>query len=612
MDEETSGGAAPREGVLRRRLLLAFLALSLVPLFGSNALGYLRSRGILEEQARRNLDAVADLQATNIQDRLDQRLLYLRAIASGNRFLLAAAERLLTGTHSVMADVATPAEVSAYLRRKVAESGRFAAFALFDTGGRLIAASDPDHLVNDWQPEAAARVALLRTADPETPPTLRLTVPVEGPGGATLAHLAATVPLERGVELFEVPEHVAGSIESFITDERGRPIFVSHPHGHLEYDEPLASPLIHLPPGSGARYLDREGVEVLGASAELPAFGWLFVTEVPVTDVLGDLRSLRSLSLALGGIFAPLVLIAAWLMAGGIVAPVRRLVGATRELGSGNLDVRVSAHGQDEVAELGTAFNEMAAELSSNQQRIERLHRQEIERAEQLATVGELASGLAHEIKNPVVGISNGLDLILRRLEGDTTLEPIATEMSRQLKRIEMAVQDLLSYARPPELRIAATSPNEVVRRAVTLVEPGASKKGVRIERVLDPELPEIPADAELLGQALVNLLLNAVAFSPKGGAVEVTTRRGPENVTISVQDRGAGIEEDLMDQLFKPFFTTRHSGTGLGLPITRGIVERHGGRVTVESRPGEGALFTLVIPIEEPTGAPDTVERSE
>ncbi len=374
----------------------------------------------------------------------------------------------------------------------------------------------------------------------------------------------------------------------------------------------MASPLIHLPPGSRARYLDREGVEVLGASAELSAYGWLFVTEVPVTEVLGDLRSLRSLSLALGGIFAPLVLIAAWLMAGGIVAPVRRLVGATRELGSGNLDVRVSVHGQDEVAELGTAFNEMAEELSSNQRRIERLHRQKIERAEQLATVGELASGLAHEIKNPVVGISNGLDLILRRLEGDTTLEPIAAEMSRQLKRIEMAVRDLLAYARPPELRIAATSPNEVVQRAATLVEPGASKKGVRIERVLDPELPLIPADAELLGQAIVNLLLNAVEFSPADGEVRVTTRLGPEEVIISVQDRGAGIPHDVKDQLFKPFFTTRHAGTGLGLPITRGIVERHGGRITVDSRPGEGALFTLVIPIGKPTGTADIGERSE
>ncbi len=226
MDEETSLGAAPREGVLRRRLLLAFLALSLVPLFGSNTLGYLRSRGILEEQARRNLDAVADLQAAQIQERLDQRLLYLRAIASGNRFLQAAAERRLPGTHSVMEDAATPAQVSAYLGRKLEESGRFEAFALFDTQGILIAASDPDHLVSDWPPEAGAPVTLERTGDPEIAPTLRLTVPVQGPAGATMAHLAATVSLERGLEFFDVPEHVAGSIESFITDEGGRPIFV--------------------------------------------------------------------------------------------------------------------------------------------------------------------------------------------------------------------------------------------------------------------------------------------------------------------------------------------------------------------------------------------------
>ena len=590
-----------RGGTLRGRLLLAFLALSLVPLFGSNALGFLRTRAILEDHATRNLEAMAELQASHVQERLDQRLLYLEAIASGNRFLQAAAERGGPGGGSLMSEAAGPEELVAYLGRKLAESGRFDAMALFRHGGALLASTDPAHAVGTWPPQPGVGVEVHRTNDPEEAPTLRFSVPVSRGDGVVVAHLTGTVPLVRGGDFLDVPEHIAGSIESFITDEQGRPLFVSHPHGHTEYDEPLATPVIRLPPGAGVRYLDREGVEVIGSAAALPRYGWIFVTEVPVADVLGDLRSLRSLSFALAGIFAMLVLLAAWIMAGGIAAPIRRLVGATRELGAGDLNVRVPVYGGGEVAELGSAFNDMAEELASSQRRIERLHRQEIERAEQLATVGELASGVAHEIKNPVVGISNGLDLILRRVQGDTALQPIAAEMVRQLKRIETAVRDLLSYARPPELRISATSPNEVVERALTLVEPGAGSRGVQIERAFQTDLPALAADAEMLGQAVVNLLLNAVEFSPSGESVRVVTEGDAREVRISVSDRGPGIAQEVLSQLFKPFFTTRHTGTGLGLPITRGIVERHGGRITVESQPGRGTEFTLHLPVHRP-----------
>ena len=591
-----------REGVLgwglRRRLLISFLVLSLLPLFGSNGLGYLRSRGILEAIAERYLGGVADLQAAQVEERVDQHLLYLEAVANGNRFLQAAAERSGPTANPGMSDAASPAAVSEYLARKRDETGRFDALALFDTEGILLASSADDHPVNIWPVEASLRVVLLRSGDVEAPPTLRLTVPVLDTGEDVVAYLAGTVPLKGGEHFLEIPEHVAGAIESFILDNRGRPIFVSHPHGHLEYSLPLASPVVRLPPGRPRRYRDREGIEVMGTSAPLPKYGWLFVTEVPIDDALGELHSLRNLSQTLGGFFALLVAAAAWFLAAGIVAPVRRLVAATRRVGAGDLTARVPTSGQNEIGELSIAFNQMAAELTENQARIKRLHNQEIERAEQLATVGELASGVAHEIKNPVVGISNGMDLVVKRVGDDPTLEPIATEMQRQLHRIEDAVRDLLAFARPPSPTLTQTDVNEVVRRALILVEPIAQKAGVAVDTRLAEAVPELQLDTELVRQAVVNLAVNAVQVSPPGEEVRVTTRVDEGGVAIEVRDTGPGIEDDVLRQLFKPFFTTRHSGTGLGLPITRGIVERHGGRLEVETHLGVGTAFTIVLPL--------------
>ncbi|HZD79652.1 MAG TPA: ATP-binding protein, partial [Actinomycetota bacterium] len=231
----------------------------------------------------------------------------------------------------------------------------------------------------------------------------------------------------------------------------------------------------------------------------------------------------------------------------------------------------------------------------------EELHQRDIERAQQLATVGELASGVAHEIKNPLVGIANGLDLVMRRVGADPGLSPIADEMSRQLERIQGAIRDLLAYARPSDPTRAPTEVNRVAKRAATLVGPAAERRGVHVRTELNPAVSEIPADEELIRQALVNLLMNAVQASPPTKEVGVRTVTAPEGAAIEVWDRGRGITPRDLEHIFKPFYTTRHSGTGLGLSITREIVERHGGRLEVESEVGKGSTFRIILPREVP-----------
>ncbi len=597
-------------GGLHRRLLLSFLFLSLVPLFGMNAVGYLRSRRIVETQVERYLHEIANLQAKHVAEHLEQQLAYLRAVGTGNQFLQAAAERRVPGSNPLMGQVADPAAVSRYLLNQLDEAEqRFTDMALFSLDGILLGSSAGYAKPYRRAGPASDPVTVLREDGDSTPPVLRYTVPVISQMGETVAYLSASVSTSDAKAFLGFAGHAADNIQSFILDQARRPVFISQFHPGSSYNKRLDNPLLELPQGSNGRYVNDEGVEVIGTALSLPGSPWVFLAEVPASAALEDLRSLQRLSILAGGAFFILVVAVGWLLASGIVAPVRRLVDATRRVAAGDLQTRVPAGGRDEIGEMSVAFNEMTRDLAENEARIEELHQREIERADQLATVGELASGLAHEIKNPVVGISNGMDLVLRRVGPDPHLKPIAEEMKRQLDRIEQAVRDLLAFARPRSLDLAPSDVNEIVRRATTLVKPAASKTGVTVRVDLAHELPRLNIDGELIRQAVVNLLVNAVQHSELDSVVSVSTRYAGEQVEIEVTDTGAGIEETVLQQLFKPFFTTRHSGTGLGLSITRGIVERHGGSISVETDVGVGSVFTIVLPSQQP-GAGEAAEN--
>ncbi len=601
-------GQNPLSSRLGRRLLIWFLVFSLVPLVGSNMLGYLESQDIIEQLLEGQLDAIADFGAQHVRDQLDAELLGLTAIASGNEFLAAGVTGTASGAASPMADVASRAVVEDYLERKRIELVGFEALYIQDLEGSVLAAAGPGAPIPDCSTgqvdqSGEANVSVVRYPTGKTPPGIRLCVPLETGHGAQIGYLIAVLG-DRGLgEFLDIPPHAAGSIESFVVDSKGRPLFVSHIHGELDFGAPLASPLLSSHPdslspyGPLTRYTNFEGRRVVGASVEIDNTPWRYLAEFPVEDALGPLRFLRRISIVFGTGLAAALVISAWIVSGGIVAPVSRLVAATRQVGKGSLDVQVEVEKRDEVGELGGAFNEMTRRLARASAEVEELHQKEIERAQQLATVGELASGVAHEIKNPVVAISNGLDLVWKRLGEDEALAPIMTEMTRQLDRIEQAVTDLLAFARPAEPLVAPADANQIVERAVTLVRPAAQSAGVSLTLDLTSEPLELLVDPELLRQSLVNLLMNAIQATGPGGNVSSATDRRDGKVIIRVSDNGRGIPSDVVGEIFKPFYTTRHSGTGLGLSISREIIERHGGRIRVASEPGSGSTFTIVLP---------------
>jgi signal transduction histidine kinase len=220
--------------------------------------------------------------------------------------------------------------------------------------------------------------------------------------------------------------------------------------------------------------------------------------------------------------------------------------------------------------------------------------------ADQLASLGQLAAGLAHEIKNPLAGIQGALEL-LREETGDEGTGRLYGEMLAELERVNGILQRLLESGRPAPLRLARTDLGRLLADIVSLLRPSMRRLRVELRADSGPALPPVLVDAAKLRQVLVNLIQNAAeAMAEHGGHVTVRAGAFPdqESVVVTVEDDGPGIAPDHLGRLFEPFFTTKLGGTGLGLPISKSIVEQHGGRLEVSSEPGKGTTFLLLLPV--------------
>jgi signal transduction histidine kinase len=222
--------------------------------------------------------------------------------------------------------------------------------------------------------------------------------------------------------------------------------------------------------------------------------------------------------------------------------------------------------------------------------------------ADQLASLGKLAAGLAHEIKNPLAGIQGALEL-LREESGEEATTRLYGEMLAELERVNGILQRLLESGRPAPLRLARTDLARLLAETVELLRPSLRRRRVELRAESGPALPEVQMDTAKMRQVLVNLIQNAAEAMPEsGGWVAVrASRLDPESIVVTVEDDGPGIPTEHLSRLFEPFFTTKFAGTGLGLAISKAIVEQHGGRIEVSSEPGRGATFLLFLPQPAP-----------
>lgn len=230
--------------------------------------------------------------------------------------------------------------------------------------------------------------------------------------------------------------------------------------------------------------------------------------------------------------------------------------------------------------------------------------RERLSRAEHLAEIGQLSASLAHEIKNPLAGISGAIQVIRDSMPEANPHRPILEEVLRQVTRLDRTVKDLLDYARPSKPQIRACELRDILHRVSGLLGREPAFQRVHIEAACDA-VPPIEADEQQLAQLLMNLLLNAAHASAPGARVRVRAARAGENVDIQIEDEGHGMDEEVCRRAFEPFFTTKARGTGLGLSICQRIVESQNGSISISSRPNRGTTVSVRLPLRRPVVRP-------
>ncbi len=269
----------------------------------------------------------------------------------------------------------------------------------------------------------------------------------------------------------------------------------------------------------------------------------------------------------------------------------------------------------DELLEVMRAYNQVTEQLRRSHDtltnQVARLQRElasaneALQRSRRLAALGEMAAGIAHEIRNPLASMQLYAGMLIEDLEDRRPQQQISRQIAQAVRGLNAVVSDVLTFSRELRVERRRAPAWDAATRAVAAVRPLIEQHGINI--VVDCGDVKLNADAELLHQALVNLCRNAAQAMEGGGTLRITAQADDEGVTLTVADTGSGIAAEQIDRIFNPFFTTRHTGTGLGLAIVHRIVDAHGGGIAVHN--DGGAVFTLTLP--QVDQAPPADERN-
>lgn len=338
-----------------------------------------------------------------------------------------------------------------------------------------------------------------------------------------------------------------------------------------------------------ARYTDTDGRSVLVVGALVPNLPWVVMVEQPTDEAFALADQLQTQLLVAIGIALLGTVILGWLWGRSFITRIFALKRATQAIAEGRMDERVTVGGQDEIRQLGDAFNSMADRLVQLQEDVRKQERQ--------AMFGKIAAGLVHDLSHPIQTIVTNSKLIVRMFDDAEYRETFKRMIERESLVIKRVLEDLRNIAQPIPLEHFPVDIDRSVADVVESLQQPAETAGVTLRAELGSGGALVQGDIFALGRVYRNLLINAIQATAPGGLVAIATEASADRVQIRVYDTGCGIAPDRIAAIFDDFVTTKRRGLGLGLAISKKIVEQLGGQISVASEVGKGTTFVLDFP---------------
>ncbi len=313
------------------------------------------------------------------------------------------------------------------------------------------------------------------------------------------------------------------------------------------------------------------------------------------SQLAAETRNVRSLTIQSKGFIYLIVIsgllimmVASLFLMRCFTKPLQSLLSATEKIENGDLDSRVSGL-KHEFGTLADSFNDMAESLQNQMK--------QLQRSEQLATCGKIATTLVHEVRNPLAGIKVAMDVLADESGVSDADKKILRQVVKEVNLIDSLLSNMLEFARPRPPQFTSVNINDVIERSLQFT-PGVITKEIMIhwDKTLQP--PDVRIDPNQLNQVLLNLFINAGSAMPDGGAIFITVSWTETEVQLCVADSGPGIDQNAIEYIFTPFFTTKAKGSGLGLATCKSLINLHGGTITAANRSEGGAIFTVTLPI--------------
>ena len=601
---------------LQTRVTLVFLLVSLVPLVTVSVFALRTANGVVESILLNQLENVAAEKQVLLERWIMEREADLEVLAGSNAVRDVDTQQLVPYFRLVQE------QYEVYRRFLIAGSKGEVLYDSSGTSGGSCAHEAWYRRAIEGKPNMSA----VELDAPGKESVFRLATPIRDTSGRPQGVLCATVSTQAILERV-LRVQLGESGECYLVDKAG--VFLAHKNPRRILNESIAQSgsFTHIFGNTDRQpiYKDYRGILVLGASRSLHGLDWHIVVEQDRDEAFRDSDRLQQNIYIVVGLTVVGAVCLSALLAWYVASPIRFLSDAARTLARGEFEHAILGEQttrRDEIGALYVAFGHMADQLKERHALLEtrvglteaELQRVTAElkgtlelaaRSERLASLGHLASGVAHEIRTPLTS----LKLFLQSVQENITFSPDDREdyqiAMRQVGRIEKTITRFLEFARPQEPIVTEFDFARLAEEVLEVIRPRASHQEVEIQECLTNEPAWIRGDSHQLSEALVSILVNALDVMPDGGQLtfSIDIEKGSVNpqipswVVVKVSDTGPGIRQQDLQRVFEPFFTTKATGSGLGLAILKGTVESHGGSVHVDTRLRAGTTFCIRLP---------------